>query len=309
MDGKNNSINVFIAGGSGAIGVPLTRALVRAGHQVTALTRSTSKQAELRALGATPAVADALNRDALIAAVESAHPTHVIHQLTALPKGGPRRPADLDATNRLRIDGTRNLLDAAINAGARRFLAGSFALLSARDSRVTPINDEAAAAVQSMESQVLEATRRGSIEGIVLRYGMFYGLETASTIAMIDLVRKRRLPVVRGDAGQLPFIYIGDAVSATIAALDRAPAGSSYDIVDDRAVSMADVVEALAEYTGSAAPFRVPAWLPRLVAPYMARVLSIRMPLSNAKAKADLGWRPTYSTMRDGLAGMFRRAA
>jgi nucleoside-diphosphate-sugar epimerase len=302
-------MNVFVAGGTGAIGIPLVRALVARGHHVTALTRSAGKQAELRALGATPAVADALDRNALIAAVEAVHPTHVIHQLTALPKDGPRRPADLAATNRLRIDGTRNLLDAAINAGARRFVAGSFAILSDRDSAVSPVHDEAAAAVRSMESQVLDATKRGSIEGVVLRYGMFYGLETASTMAMIDMVRKRRLPVVRGDTGQLPLIQIDDAVSATIDALDRAPAGSAYDIVDDQPVSMTEIVQALAEYTGSPAPFSVPAWLPRLVAPYLARMMSTRLPLSNAKAKAELGWRPRYSTMRQGMADMFHHAA
>lgn len=302
-------MNVFVAGGSGAIGIPLVRALVAGGHQVTALSRSTSKREQLQALGATPAVADALNREALIAAVEAAHPTHVIHQLTALPKEGPRRPGDLDATNRLRIDGTRNLLDAAIDAGARRFIVGSFALLSSRDQSTAAPGNDAAAAVRSMESQVFDATKRGSIEGIVLRYGMFYGLEAGSTARMIDLVRRRRLPVVRGDAGQLPLIHVEDAVSATLCALDAAPAGAVYDIVDDRAVSLTEIVEGIAEYTGSAAPFRVPGWLPRLLAPYTARLTSIRMPLSNAKAKAELGWRPKYPTVRDGLAQMFRHAA
>ena len=303
-------MKVFVAGGSGTIGIPLVRGLVAAGHQVTALTRSMSKRDELQGLGASVAVADALNRDLLIAAVEAAHPTHIIHQLTALPKGGPRRASDLDATNRLRIDGTRNLLDAAIHAGVRRFVVGSFAMLSARAPVATaPDDDDATAAVRSMEHQVLEATERGAIEGVILRYGMFYGLETPSTATMIEMVRKRWLPVVRGDAGRLPVIHIQDAVSATIRALDLAPAGGTYDIVDDRAVSLTEIVEAIAEYTGSAAPLRVPAWLPRLIAPYMARITSMRMPLSNAKAKAELGWRPKYSTMRDGLAQMLRQAA
>jgi nucleoside-diphosphate-sugar epimerase len=303
-------MNVFVAGGSGAIGIPLVRALVAAGHPVTALTRSMSKRDDLRKLGAAVAVADALDREALMAAVEAARPTHVVHQLTALPKGGPRRRSDLDATNRLRIDGTRNLLDAAINAGARRFVAGSFAMLSARGpATAVSDDDEAAAAVRSMEAQVLEATRRGSIEGVVLRYGMFYGLETASTVTMIDMVRKRRLPVVRGDSGQLPLIHIDDAVSATVRALAVAPAGSTYDIVDDHAASMTEIVETIAEFTGSATPIRVPGWLPRLIAPYMARLMSLRVLLSNERARAELGWRPKYSTMRDGLAEMFHHAA
>jgi nucleoside-diphosphate-sugar epimerase len=301
-------MKVFVAGGSGTIGIPLVRAFVASGHQVTALTRSASKQGDIRALGATPAVADAFNREALIAVLEAAHPTQVIHQLTALPKDGPRRASDLDATNRLRVVGTRNLLDAAINAGARRFIVGSFAMLAPRGGVDAPPGSEAAAAVQSMESQVLEATKQRAIEGVILRYGMFYGLETPSTVRMIQMVRKRVLPVVTGDLGQLPLIHVDDAVSATLSA-HLAPAGSTYDIVDDRAMSLTEIVEAIAEYIGSAPPFRVPAWLPRLVAPYMARFTSIRMPLSNAKAKAELGWRPKYSTMRDGLADMFRHAA
>jgi len=138
---------------------------------------------------------------------------------------------------------------------------------------------------------------------------LFYGLETPSTVTMIEMVRRRRLPVVRGDAGQLPLIHVLDAVSATLLALDRAPAGGVYDIVDDRAVSMTEIVETIAAYTGSPAPLRVPGWLPRLIAPYMARMTSIRMPLSNAAAKSALGWRPKYPTMREGLADMFRKAA
>ena len=273
------------------------------------MTRSSSKRDELLASGASVAIADALNREALIAAVEAARPTHIIHQLTALPKGGPRRPSDLEATNRLRIDGTRHLLEAATHVGTPRFVVGSFAMLSARGPVAPAPIDDAAAAVQSMERQVLDATRRGSIEGVILRYGLFYGLETPSTVTMIEMVRKRRLPIVRGDAGQLPLIHVADAVSATLLALDRAPAGGVYDIVDDRAASMTEIVQTIAEYTGSAAPLRVPGWLPRLIAPYMARMTSIRMPLSNSAAKADLGWRPKYPTMRDGLADMFRQAA
>lgn len=302
-------MNVFVAGGSGTIGVPLVRALRAAGHQVTALTRSAQKKIELSASGVSVAVADALDRDALIGAVREARATHVIHQLTALPKDAPRRASDLAATNRLRVDGTRNLLDAAVAVGARRFIVGSFAPLSPRGPFNAATEDDAAVAVRSMETQVLDATRRGVIEGVILRYGLFYGLETPSTVAMIEMIRKRRLPVIRGDTGQLPVIHIEDAVNATIRALDQAGAGAIYDIVDDRAVSMTEIVEAIAEFTGSAPPLKVPAWLPRLLAPYMSRVAAIRLPLSNQAAKAELGWQPKYPTMRDGLAEMFQHAA
>jgi len=302
-------MRVFVAGSSGTVGIPLVRALVSAGHQVTALTRSPEKQAGLLALGATPAVADALDRDALIAVVGESRPTHVIHQLTALPKAGPSNRTDLQATNRLRIEGTRHLLDAAVQAGARRVIAGSFAMLSMRGESEPHTREEAAVAVQSMEAQVLEATASGLIEGVILRYGMFYGFEAQSTATMIELVRKRRMPVVGSDKGLLPVIHVSDAVSATVAALDRAPAGSAYDIVDDRAVSLKDIVETLAKCSGSPAPRHVPDWLFRLLAPYAARLISLRIPLSNAKAKDELGWRPEYSTMVDGLSRMFRKAA
>lgn len=302
-------MRIFVAGGSGTIGVPLVRALVAGGHEVTALTRTESKRDELRALGASVAVADALNREELTVAVRAARPTHVIHQLTALPKDGAKKASDIEPTNRLRVDGTRNLIEAAVQAGARRFVAGSFAPLAPVGPAEQAAGNAAAAAVRSMEEQVLEASARGLIEGVVLRYGLFYGLETPSTIAMIDMVRKRRLPIVRGDTGQLPFIHIDDAVSATVLALDAGRAGEVYDIVDDRASSMSDVARALAEYTGSPAPMKVPGWLPRLVAPFMARMMRIQMPLSNAKAKAELGWRPKYPTVREGLARMFQQAA
>jgi nucleoside-diphosphate-sugar epimerase len=126
---------------------------------------------------------------------------------------------------------------------------------------------------------------------------------------MIAMASRRQLPVVRRDSGQLPIIHLDDAVSATVAALRAAAAGTTYAIVDDRAVSLTEMADALAEYTGSPTPLRVPAWLPTLLTPYVARVTSIRMPVSNARARTDLGWRPRYSTLRDGLAQMFRHAA
>jgi nucleoside-diphosphate-sugar epimerase len=301
-------VRVFVAGGSGTIGIPLVRALVAAGHKVTAMTRSASKEGALVALGASVAIADALDREALTRAVAAARPTHVIHQLTALPRAGVSRAIDLDATNRLRVDGTRSLLDAAIRAGARRFLVGSFAMLSPRPESTTP-TDAASDAVRSMETQVLDATACGAIEGVVLRYGLFYGLSVPSTLHMIEQVRKRRLPILRSDRGLLPVVNVDDAVTATVLALDRARAGGVYEIVDDRPVSLAEMIETIAEYTKSPAPWRVPGWIARVLAPYMSRLISMRMSLSNASAKAELGWRPTYPTIRQGLMSIARQAA
>jgi 2-alkyl-3-oxoalkanoate reductase len=303
-------MKVFVAGASGTVGIPLVRALVAAGHQVTALTRSPEKQDELRRLGATPALADALDAQALRTVVFAATPTHVIHQLTALPKEGPSSESDLVATNRLRIDGTRNLFDAAIRAGAQRFIGGSFALLPGAETETAgSFASEAVGATRSMESQILSANQSKQIEGIVLRYGLFYGPTNPGTIKMVEMVRKRRLPTIRGDRGLLPFIHIDDVVGATMAALDRGIPGSVYDIVDDKALSFSDAVRIMAEYIGAPTPRSIPAWLFRLISPYRARVLSTRLPLSNAKARTELMWRPTYPTMREGFVRTFSRAA
>jgi nucleoside-diphosphate-sugar epimerase len=302
-------MNVFIAGGSGAIGVPLIRQLVAAGHQVTASTRSDANAPRLRSLGATPAIVDALDAEALRRALVSAQPTHVVHQLTALPKGGPRSAKDLVATNRLRIDGTRNLIAASIAAGAKRLVGGSFALIGGSPLDVPREIQPAAAAVRSMESQILDASRSGAIEGVILRYGLFYGPEAASTLDMIAMAKRRMLPAIRGDRSLLPCIHVDDAARATVAALDRAPAGSSYDIVDDQPVSFSEIVRAVADVTGAARPIEVPSWLPRLIAPYMSRMISLRLPLSNARARAEMGWRPMYPTMREGLRQAVPHAA
>jgi len=302
-------MNVFIAGGSGAIGIPLVRALVAGGHQVTALTRSASKAPMLRALGATPAIADALDAAALRRVVAAARPTHVVHQLTALPQGGPKSAKELEPTNRLRIDGTRNLIAAAINAGATRFVVGSFAVLAADRPGLGPEVQAAADAMRSMESQVLDANARQLFEVIILRYGLFYGPENGMTKQMIALARRRLLPAVRGDRGLLPPIHLDDAASATVAALERGTPGAIYDIVDDHPVSMSEMARTIAEVVGAKKPFAIPSWLPRLVAPYLAQVLSVRLPLSNARARAELGWRPMYPSIREGYATALRAAA
>jgi len=303
-------MKVFVAGASGTIGVPLVRALVNAGHEVTAMTRTSGKEAMLRGLGATPVLADALDADAVTRAVASARPDVVIHQLTALPKaGGVKRVSDLEPTNRLRIDGTRNLLAAAVAARARRIIVGSFALLRAAGPDRPADTRPAAEAVQSMESQVLDADRRGVIEAVVLRYGLFYGAENPATQNMVAMARRRMLPVIRGDRSLLPVIHVADAVSATVAALDHGDHGGVYEVVDDRPVSMTEIVTTLAARAGAPRPFTVPAWVPRLIAPYMAQITSVRLPLSNAAARAALGWRPAYPTIDEGLSRDFPKAA
>jgi nucleoside-diphosphate-sugar epimerase len=304
-------MTVFVAGGTGTIGVPLVRALVARNHQVFATTRSVEKQTLLRELGATPVVVDALDGAALEKAVVAAAPTHVVHELTALPKKGPRSARDLEPTNRLRDEGTRNLLHAAIAAGAQRIIAGSFALLGAAPARQTSVSqlDSAGEAVRSMEYQILDTARRKTIDGIVLRYGLFYGPGNPATDELIALVRKRRLPRIRNDRGQLPYIHVYDAVSATVAALDHGTSGSVYNIVDDHPVSFSEMVTDLAKCAGAPRPLTVPAWLVRIAAPYMARLFTVQLPLSNAQARQDLQWTPAFPSYREGLRHTLNHAA
>ncbi len=301
-------MKVLVAGGTGTIGLPLVHALVSSGHQVTALSRSKTRHAQLRDAGATALAVDALDPSAIRAAVVESRPTHVIHQLTALPKEGPKHSRDIEATNRLRIDGTRNLIEASIQAGVQRLIVGSFAILAhAADAGAQA--SAAADAVASMERQVLDASARGALEGIVLRYGMFYGSQVPSTQALVAMVHRRRMPVIRNDAGQLPFVHIDDAVNATVRALDRGAPGTVVDVVDDRAVSFAEFVGAIAAATGAPKPLRVPGWVARLLAPAMARMLAVQLPLANTTARTELGWRPNYPTIAHGLTGMLRTAA
>src|SRR5262245_3926122 len=304
-------MDVFVAGGTGAIGAPLVRALVALGHRVFATTRSANKQTMIRGLGATPVVVDALDAAALETAVRQAAPTHVVHELTALPKAGPRKASELEPTNRLRDEGMRNLMKAAIAARAQRIIAGSFALIGSTPELETSDVDikRAADAVRSMESQVVEAARRGEIEGIVLRYGLFYGPGNPATEELIAMVRKRRLPRVRNDQGLLPYIHIDDAVSATVAALEHGRSGSVYDIVDDRPASFSEMVTELAAVAGAPRPLTVPAWILRLAVPYMSRLFALRLPLSNATARRELEWAPMFPSYREGLRQTIARAA
>ena len=267
------------------------------------MTRSSARQAQIAQLGATPVAADALDAVAVERVVRATSPTHLVHQLTALPVAGPRSEADLEATNRLREEGTRNLLRAAEAVGIRRIVVGSFAPFAARipTTRRCEGIERAVRAVQSMEEQVLAASRRGAIEGIVLRYGLFYGTGTPSTDQMIALARKRRLPTLMNDRGRLPFIHLADAVTATVAALHSGVSTGVYHIVDDQPASMSEMVREMAALTGAPQPFAIPRWLLQLTQPYLARMLSLDLSLPNADARRDLGWSPRFPSYREGL--------
>jgi nucleoside-diphosphate-sugar epimerase len=306
-------MRVFVAGASGAIGRPLVAQLLAAGHDVTGTTRSDSKAEDLRAAGARAAVCDALDADALRAAVVEAAPEVVVHQLTALPRRyDPRDKAIYDATNRVRGEGTRNLLAAAQAAGARRFVAQSIAFGYAPGPRPEVKDEDAPLALAApppfgegvrilleMERAVVGAD---GLEGLVLRYGWFYGPGTyyAEDGSIAQDVRRRRFPVIGSGAGLWSFIHIDDAASATAAAVERGAPGV-YNVVDDEPAAMRDWLPAYAEAIGARKPLRVPLWLARLAAGKMAGLVNAQPGASNAKAKRELGWEPRWPSCRTGF--------
>lgn len=299
-------MKVFLAGASGAIGRPLIRALVHNGHEVLGLTRVTDKAATIRALGATPVIADALDRAALLHAVEGMHADAVLHELTALTKP-PLRHSGMAPTDLLRTDGTANLLAAAEILGAKRFVTQSiifgYGLRDHGDTVLTedaPFgaragnkNDPHIAAMRANEEQTFTAP-----EGIALRYGMFYGGNLDATASTL---RSRGIPVFRG--GAIGWVHHDDAAAATVAALERGEPGRAYNIVDELPATWSEIFTALAEALDAPQPRRIPVPLFRLIAPYVSSfAVDTVMHVSNARARAELEWSPRYPTYREAMA-------
>jgi nucleoside-diphosphate-sugar epimerase len=311
-------MQIFLAGGSGAIGARLVPLLVRAGHSVTATTRSADKAAALREAGAVPVVLDALDAAAVRRAVLEVQPEVVVHQLTAIPARLDLRKFDRDfaATNRLRRDGTDHLLAAARAARARRFVAQSFAgwpyareggPIKTEEDRIDPSPPVALrdtlAAIRHLEAAVLGVA---DLAGLVLRYGGFYGPGTSlgRDGTMTADVRRRRVPVIGSGAGVWSFVHIDDAAAATLAAIERGEAGV-YNIVDDEPAAVAQWLPALAAALDAKPPRHLPTWLARLVAGEHAVTLMTEVRgASNAKAKRVLGWQPAHASWRTGFLAL-----
>jgi 2-alkyl-3-oxoalkanoate reductase len=307
-------MRVFIAGGTGAIGRTLVPALIAAGHQVTATTRSPAKAAELRAAGAEPAVADGLNKEQVIAAVKAAAPDVIVHEMTSLSALRSFRKFDSQfaVTNELRTKGTDYLLEAATEAGVRRVVAQGFTgwpnqrsggPVKTEDDPLeggVPDTERSLAAIRYVEERVPAAVA----EGLVLRYGGFYG--PGASQFLLDQVRKRRVPMIGGGTGIWSFTEITDAAAATVAAVERGAPGV-YNIVDDEPAPVSEWLPYLAKVLDAKPPLRVPAWLGRLAAGELAVVMMTTMRgSSNAKAKRELDWTPRYASWREGFRAWAR---
>ena len=305
-------MHIFIAGASGALGRRLVTLLLEAGHEVTGMTRSHPEV--VARLGATPVVADALDRDEVLRAVSAAEPDAIIHQLTALGGGVDLRKLDraFRQTNALRTRGTDHLLEAAAAAGARRFVAQSFAAWPYKrvggpvKREEDPLEDDPPASVKETLAAVLYLERAVTAAGgIALRYGGFYGPGTSLSAdgEHTDLVRKRRFPIVGGGTGVTSFVHIDDAAAATVAALERGRPGAIYNVCDDEPAPVAEWLPVLSEVVGAKPPRRVPRWIGRLAAgdAGVAMMTSIRG-ASNTRAKQELAWTPQWRSWRDGFA-------
>jgi 2-alkyl-3-oxoalkanoate reductase len=310
-------MKIFIAGASGALGSHLVPQLVARGHDVVGTTRSAAKTGTLRALGAEPVVVDALDPDAVADVVAKAEPEVIVHQLTAL--NGPMKMRNVKrmaaATNRLRTEGTDHLLAAGHAVGVRKFVAQSnYALMERAGGPVVDENgridpsppkdvEEAVAALRHVEDAVTGITWA---DGIVLRYGGFYGpgtgIEAAPDAVMAELIRKRRFPIVGGGGGVWSMVHITDAASATVAAIERGRRGI-YHVADDEPAPVREVLLELARVLDAKPPHRVPAWLARMLAGKGAvEIMTQARGITSEKIKRDLDWTPRYPSWRQGFA-------
>jgi 2-alkyl-3-oxoalkanoate reductase len=308
-------MRVIVAGASGAIGRALLPQLLQRGHEVAGLVRSAEGAAKVAALGAEAKVVDALDARAVREAVLGFRPEAVIHQLTALPDSTDLRDFDgvFAQTNRLRTQGTDNLVAAARAVGARRFVAQSYCgwpyartggPVKTEDDALDPNPPKAMRrtleAIRHLEQMVTAAS---DIGGTVLRYGGFYGPGTmiARDGPTVADLRKRKWPVIGKGGGIWSFIHIADAASAAVAAIEGAATGL-FNVVDDEPAPVAEWLPALASAVGAKPPRRVPAFLARLILPEHLFVMMTEVRGgSNAKFKSTFGWRPAFASWRDGF--------
>ncbi len=303
-------MRVLVVGGSGAIGRRLVPQLADRGHEVIASSRSAGKAAQLRALGAEPIALDVLDIAAVRAAVTAARPEAIVYQATALAGAGFSRSLDrtFAATNRLRTEGTDNLLAVAQEAGVERFVAQSFAPYrylrtggpvktedDPLDGNPPASARQSFAAMQHLDQAVTAAG------GIALRYGGFYG----DPDQMLQAVRKRQYPIVGDGAGIMSFVHLDDAAAATVLALDQA-GPAIYNITDDEPAAARDWLPVLAEAAGAKPPRHVPTWLARLIMGDGLAMMTQSRGAANAKARKELGWTLRYPSWRQGFRASFR---
>jgi nucleoside-diphosphate-sugar epimerase len=294
--------NVLLAGASGVFGRHIAEELTAAGHTVLGLGRGAENEV----------VADLMDRDGLLRAVDGLEVDTVVHAATAL-REAPMRHRDMAATDALRVAGTAHLVEAARAVGARRMIAETMVFgygyrdfgdrVITEDDVYGPTGLDAPSqrhvdAMRTKEELMLGAE---GIEGVALRFGLFYG--PGGTESIVDLLRKRKLPAVADRGRVLPWVHLQDAARAVALAVEGGRPGEAYNIADDVPMGFGAHVRAVAEVFGTPKPMTVPAWVTRPM-PYAYRISTTSLRVSNAKARAELGWTPRYQDCAAGLAAL-----
>ncbi|MER6449735.1 NAD-dependent epimerase/dehydratase family protein [Streptomyces venezuelae] len=294
--------NVLLAGASGVLGRHITDALTRAGHTVIGLGRGAG--ADVRA--------DLMDRDGLLRAVDGLRADTVVHAATAL-RAAPMRHKDMFATDDLRVTGTRNLMEAARVLGARRVVAESmvfgYGYRDFGDHVITEGTDPFAPAGDRAVERHLQGMRvkeelvlgTDGIEGIALRFGLFYG--AGGTETLVEMLRGRKVPAVADRGRVLPWVDLADAGRAVALAVEGGRPGRAYNIVDDTPTGFGAHVRAVAAAYGTPKPMTVPTWMMRPF-PYLHRMVTTSMHVSNARARAELGWAPGHAGCAEGLRAL-----
>ncbi len=314
-------MRVFIAGATGAVGRRLVPRLIRAGHSVIGLTRTPSKAGLLRELGAEPLVADALDERSIRAAVVAGRPDVIVHELTDLKGASDLRKFDrgFANSNRLRTTGTDHLLAAARDCGVKRIVAQSFCgwpyarvggPVKSEEDPLDPNPPQQMRrtldAIRYLEGAVMTSA---APEGVVLRYGAFYGPDTGMCdAALIEQIRRRRVPLIGGGGAWWSFLHVDDAAEATALAIEHGD--GVYNIVDDDPAPVYEWLPATAAMLGAKPPLRVPAWVASLAAgKHLVAMMTQSRAGTNAKAKRELNWRPRHPSWRQGFAEIVQREA
>ncbi|MGA7420464.1 MAG: NAD(P)-dependent oxidoreductase [Acidimicrobiales bacterium] len=302
-------MRVFVAGGAGVVGRRLVPQLVAHGHQVTATTTNPARLGSLAQLGADAVVMDGLDGVSVGEAVATSMPDAIVHQMTAI---GGKKPdiKHLDrwfaTTNHLRTEGTDHLLAAAHAIGITNFVAQSYANWNGireggwvkteedpLDLNAGTAAHQVAMAIRHLEDVVVKAG------GAALRYGGLYG--PGATDDQVELVRKRKFPLIGDGAGYSSWVHLDDAASATVLAVEQKARGV-FNIVDDEPAPAREWLPCLAASAGAKPPMRVPKWLARMLAGEVAVMMMTEgRGFSNAKAKRELGWELRYPSWRQGF--------
>ncbi|HEV3001551.1 MAG TPA: NAD(P)-dependent oxidoreductase [Solirubrobacteraceae bacterium] len=305
-------MKIFLAGASGAVGRSLIPMLREHGHEVVGTTRTPQKADALRKLGAEPVVLDALDRSAVLRAVAAAEPDAIVHQMTALSNLSDFRKFEREfaMTNRLRTEGTDNLLAAAKASGVERVIAQSYAgwPYARTGGPVKTENDPLDSDPPKQMRTTLDAIRHleqsvTGAGGVVLRYGGFYGPGTgmAPGGSQWETVRARKFPVVGDGGGVWSFTHVEDAATATVAALERWTPGEVYNAVDDEPARVSEWLPALAAAIGAKPPRRIPRWMARPMGAHLVVMMCEVRGASNGKARTKLDWTPRWPTWREGF--------